>query len=381
MTMLARYIEGLVAGDQAAAARNAAVIQAVLDTVPPGAAVVLPPANASSPLHVDATLELPPERALVGAGRGHTVLKAADGANLDAVAASAGWSAGGDAGPIDAPMTVRGVSFDGNAANQAGGAGHGLVLATFWASVADVGVSNCGGVGVLVTSATRDGETAGNAVENHLRRVWVRDTGSHGIHVQDPTPGAPSTTDGWLVDCVVSGPGGDGIRLDVGAGWHLRGNHVYGGAAPVGGHGIHVLRPFQTVIQGNYIEPWDGGGEAGYWAAIACGDSWQSYASGPVTIVGNTAFLTGEETFSTSSGSRVFGIVVYAGNGAEGDVAITGNNLSGVSHPNGSAGIEVGCQGATATIRGTIAGNHCTGWDTPIVVAANGGAASIDGAG
>lgn len=133
---------------------------------------------------VNKVLQVPGSANLQGA---QSVIKMAAGANLAAVAASSGWTASTNASSV-APATIRGITFDGNTANQSAGAGHGLVLQTYGSYVEDCQFSNTRGDGLRFDyyGANGSANITNTAVENRVHRCRFLLNGGNGLGVSDP---------------------------------------------------------------------------------------------------------------------------------------------------------------------------------------------------
>jgi hypothetical protein len=306
---------------------------------------------------LSATLSLKPGRSYRGALRTGTIFTMANGANLDALAASEVWLSAAGSPTSDTPITVSGIGFNGNKANQSSGAGHGLVLMNYYSNLDNVDIYDTRGDGLRWTTTTLAGHTVTNTmVENHLRNVSVTNPGGYGIHVEDSS--YTKLTDGWLEDCAVNmeSSGKDGIFVDSAAGWRITGNHVYGCLRTP----INVNRSAWTRVTGNYVEAYGSSNAETQYAGIALGENRNTWVS--------TANNTGADNI---------GISVYAASSGTGEVLIVGNGLAGVSGR--TYGIYVANQSSSATLRVHLAGNQVRGWSTPYGGSAASGTLEITG--
>lgn len=287
----------------------------------------------------------------------------ANGANLDAVIASNGWF--NNRGTADNPQSVLNIKVNGNAGNQTGGMGHGIVITSFWNDIHDNTIEGTGGDGLRLSAFNRGGtKITGSAVENHVWRNDVRNAGGYGIRVYDPTASSGQQyTDGWCIDNIIQDPGADGIRIDDGEGWLVQGCHLYG----VTQSGIHVAEASRTRVIGNFIETYGGSATAGVYSAIIIGDGVNTFIGSPqpIVVMGNTAFFS-----NPAPGSTIAGISGVTSSGVTSNVSVTGNALYG----NGFfTGISFGNQSVTATTNLAMAGNQVNNWATEWAPPTSGG--------
>jgi hypothetical protein len=319
---------------------------------------------------VSNTIKLLKGRRYIGCNRESSTIKQANSTNLDAVIASETWLSP-TATASDNPIYIENLGINGNKTNQTGGLGIGIALISFWNSLRDLEIYGTYGDGIRLTSVRQDGTDLSLAgVEIHLYRIDIRSVEGYGIHIYDTSPGSQDITDGWIVDCIIQGTGKDGIRVDTGAGWLIRGNHLYG----VQKTGINVGRGDSCRVIENYIEPWGNSSTAGTYAAIALGDGLNNFlaSTNPAIISNNTIFLSG----SVAGGTVIYGILGIASNGATVNIVITGNAL----YSNGFfTGIRIGNQGSGSITSAVVTGNLVKNWATSISPSANGGILNIVG--
>jgi hypothetical protein len=96
-------------------------------------------------LLINQTIRLLCERSYRGESRTGTVLKQADGANLDALVATDGYLDNTDY--TGEPVAVRHLTLDGNRANNPRARTTGLILRSWLSVVEDIHVANMGGDG------------------------------------------------------------------------------------------------------------------------------------------------------------------------------------------------------------------------------------------
>lgn len=307
---------------------------------------------------VNGVLEIPAGAVLAGPGPQACTITMAAGADLPALAATAGWAASANTSAV-APCRISGITFDGNAAAQASGAGHGLVLQTYWSYVEDCAFTGTRGDGLRIDSLGADGTTAvaNTMPENRVLRCQFRFNGGNGIQVHDPT--FQAATDGWIRDCVVQAPGANAMLVQPAAGWSIEGCHVYGGI-PLSG--IAAGHPYMTRIRGNYVEAWGQSPAAGLYAGIDCG---AGQASG-VNDGGNGSVIAGNtlriETAPPAGSSVIYGIGTYADGGDRASFAVAGNVIAASAPlPPGSAAISLQGQSASSATAALLAANLVTG--------------------
>lgn len=230
--------EGVVRVECADTNTDDETIQAAINGSSPGDEIVI-----EGRCLINATVELPGERSYRGTGR--TVIKQADGANLDAMLASASWTQ--NTPWTGTPTKIRDLVLDGNkAANPSGG--DALVIRSWHTLVENLDVTRANGNGIKVTNLSRNGTALTNTqVNGTIRNVFVEHSGAHGIYIQDT---GNAVTDWNLLDSWISGSGQNGIRMENAAGWTIERNHLYGnGRAAISAH-----RLYATCVCDNYIE-------------------------------------------------------------------------------------------------------------------------------
>ena len=325
---------------------------------------------------VNSVLQIPGDAAMYGASVYLTTIKMAAAANLSAVAASTGWTASTNTSSVS-PAFIRGITFDGNSANQSSGTGHGVVLQTNYSYIEDCAFSNTLGDGLRFDVHGANGSTAlGNsAVENRVFRCQARFNGGTGINVSDSTNNA--FTDGFIGDCIVQSSTVYGINVDAGAGWVIRGNHLY----TLGKSGLVVGTAFMTRILGNYVEDFATSGTMGFYGAIDLSANYYVNDLGAGSVIsGNTVNLNDPPG---NASSVLTAIQVGAVSGGQANISITDNICSAEdnTHPANYSAIVLFNQDSTATINAQITGNSFTGhWGGgKIAPNANGGTVNITG--
>ena len=220
------------------------------------------------------TIVLLGDRSYLGDSRTGTVIRQADGANLQAVVASDSWM--NNASGTGRPVRLAHLAIDGNRAANKGT--HALVIRSWLTTIEDIQVRSAPGDGIQLTSLGRDGKTglSSTQVNGRLSNVFITGSNGHGLRVLDP---GNAVTDWDLLDSWIASSGLSAIQMDNAAGWKILGNHVYG----VQQHAIYAHRCWGTTIQNNYVEGFgSAGGEANTWYGIAC------------TVQGGTASVISE---------------------------------------------------------------------------------------
>lgn len=345
---------------------DTAAIQATIDSSVAGSRIYFPPGT----YLVSAIISLKKSRFYFGADRELSVVKMANGTNLDAVMASETWLSTTSTA-ADNPIHLSQLGINGNKSNQTAGLGHGLALVTFWNHIEHLEIINTLGNGLHLSSARRDGtEISGSAVECHVSHIAVRSPNGYGIRVHDPTPSVQTITDGWLIDCIVQSAGADGIRVDCSAGWLIQGCHLYG----LPQHGIHMGRADSTRVIGNYVESWGSSSTAGTYGAIVLGDNATTWIGGPnpSIIADNTAYYAS----GAAAGTNIRGILISTSLATNSHVVISGNALNS----NGFyIGIKIQNQGVTSISTITTSSNLVSNWATSFSTSASGGTINVTG--
>jgi hypothetical protein len=282
---------------------------------------------------IDRPIRLVGERTYRGGHRAGTVIRQANGANLDAMLASDTYLDNDSF--TGAPFTIQSLTLDGNRA--ANPTAHDALVVRSWQTVAeDMVVVNSARHGIRVTSLSANGTAITNTqVNGRLSGNHVSNSGGRGVFIEDP---GNSVTDWQLYDSWIEDSGSDAIAMDNAAGWVVRGNHVYG----VGGVGLRADRMFGTTIADNYIEDF---------ATAGLRVSLQGDASSAIS--GNKIFQFTNGTAAQFVETRV--------NYGTGNLAVVGNAIRG----NGS-GVGLDLQkGSGVALVVTSTGNVVTGVTTP----------------
>jgi len=230
---------------------DTAALQAALNAAS-GKACVIP----SGIYLITASLRFPGNTKIFGTGvtSGGTIIRVKTGTALTTpVLCSSNWY--DNSTTCGSPVEISDLQIDGNSA-MSGADAHGLVAMNFWSSFDNISINNVTGDGFLYTAHSRNGTHITNTcVEPKIKRIQTRTTGSCGIHIKDSGSPVNSCTDGFLEDCIVTNAGTIGIALEMGPGWIVSGNHVYG----TGTHAIYVSKCYATRVMGNYIDGYGAG--------------------------------------------------------------------------------------------------------------------------
>lgn len=237
---------------------DTANIQDAIDGSAPGASVHLQ----AGTYIVNATIQLPSHISLSGTARYErvtygSIIKQANGANLDAVIADSSWYT--NSASVGDTKRIADLQVDGNAANQTSGSGIGIVGMSYRFVCEGVTVANTRGDGIRLTNQSRNGSSAsGTGVENRITDCIIVDAGvaalsnnKDSIAIRDT---GTNVTDGFITDCAIYAEAtftkGIGINMQQASGWLVQGNHLYG----MGTHGMFIAGTAFTRIIGNYVE-------------------------------------------------------------------------------------------------------------------------------
>jgi hypothetical protein len=273
------------------------------------------------PCLINETIKLLGDRSYRGESRTGTVLKQADGANLDAILVSDSYL---DNSPTTGkPVSVRSLTLDGNQEHNTAPT-VGMILRSWQTVIEDVQISHMGGHGIRLTSVSADGtELENTQVNGQIVGNFIEHSGEHGIFVEDPVN---AVTDWDLIGNWIGYSGADGIHMENAAGWVIERNRVYS----VLENAIYADRMYGTSISNNYI---DGFGEteaSGTWYGIN-GTIQGETAS---TIANNRVFNSDSNGESTS-GSTFLYIAISRVYDESGLCSVTGNVIRGAGTERG----------------------------------------------
>ncbi len=286
---------------------------------------------------IDQTIELLGDRSYSGESRTGTVLRQADGANLDAILASDSYLE--NSRYTGTPVSIGHLTLDGNRAHNTAPTS-GIVLRSWQSVVEDVHVADMGGEGIRLTNPSADGTTLQNTeVNGRIVGNFIENSGRYGVFVEDP---GNSVTDWELTDNWIAGSGADGIHLENAAGWVVERNHVYG----VPGNAIYANRLFGTSISDNYIEDFGGTSKAGTWYGIEA--TVQGDAAS--TVSDNRVFNFNGES---NQGSTYRYIGLSQVNYGSGVCSVTGNTIRGAGTRRG-VGLYYSTGGTSRGLRLTV---------------------------
>jgi hypothetical protein len=250
---------------------------------------------------VNKTIKLIGGRTYRGGSRTGTVIKQADGANLDAIFASDGYL--DNTTTTGLPFALRTLTVDGNVENNPT-AKDSIVIRSWQTQVEDIEINGSVRHGLRVTSLSQNGTRITNTqVNGRIASMQINDSGGSGLYVEDP---GNSVTDWQFADNYIAGTGGYGVSLDNSAGWMITGNHIYG---VDGNYGLRANRIYGTGISDNYIEDF---GTIGLIARVQ-GDAASTISNNRIF-----KFNDGDGTYLRLEGSY-----------GDGKVAVTGNAIRG----------------------------------------------------
>lgn len=337
-----------------------AALNTIISTAAAGSTIYFPKGT----YIVGTLLTLYSDLTYIGSNVDQTIIKMKNAANLAAVAATVGWAGSTATSSVD-PVHIRNITFDGNKANQTSGAGHGLVLQTYYSTIENVNVQNTRGDGLRFDAYGANGTTAisNTMVENWVSRVQLRNNGGSGFVVNDSSHN--KATDGWLKHAIVDTPGANAIWIGAGAGWTIDGCHTYN----VPQSAIRVDRAFETRIVNNYVESCGSSATLGTYALIDCINFAANDNGQGSSISNNTIYYQGP---AGNAGSTIAGIAFQSANGGSANVSITGNQIFCTGQTNLPA-IWLQNQSSTASLTAQVSGNNLVGWTTNVSQVPNGG--------
>jgi hypothetical protein len=329
-------------------ASDGGMINAAIAASEPGDEIVI-----DGPCLIVETIRLLGNRSYRGESRTGTVLRQAEGANLEAMLASDSYL---DNVPrTGSPISVRQMTLDGND----GAATTGIILRSWQSVVEDVQIMNMGRHGIMLSNPSANGTLMieSTSVNGQIVGNFITHSGGHGIFVNEPD--GNSMTDWNLTDNWIARSGRSGIYMDNAAGWVIERNHVYG----VREHAIRAHRLWGTSIADNYLEGFGETSQAGIWYGINA-----TIQGGKASTIANNRVFTSGSFGEDNPGStyRYIGASVTYGHGV---VSVTGNAIRGTG-----AGTERGIglyyargNGEGLTVAST--GNVVTDIGRPLVTA------------
>lgn len=324
---------------------DAAALNAAIAGSPEGCEVVL-----RGTFLLNQTIRLLSQRSYRGESRAGTVLRQADGANLDALVATSTYL---DNAPwTGAPLALRHLTLDGNRKGNPTARTTGLIVRSWLTVVEDLCITNVGGDGLRLTSLSANGTGLKNTqVNGSISGCLIEGSGRHGVNVEDR---GNSVTDWTLRDNWIASSGADGIHLDNAAGWVIERNHVYG----VPQHAIYAHRLCGTSIADNYLEGFGEGQQAGTW----CGILATAQGDGASAIAGNRIFNFGGEKQADST----YRYLAVAANYGTAMVVVSGNAIRGAATARGTGLFYTAAAGKKLTV--VSVGNLVEEVHTPRVV-------------
>lgn len=276
---------------------------------------------------VSASILYPDDVKIFGSGDSDagTVIQVISGTNLTTpVFCSKGWY--NNATTAGDPVLISDIQIDGNNATSGANA-HGFVAMNFWSSFDRMTIKNVSGDGFRFTAHNRAGTHISNTcVEPKIRRIQSRNNSGNGIYINDSGSPLNSCTDGFMEDCIVQNAGLVGILNEMGPGWFIQGNHIYG----TGQDGIQTNKCYATRVWGNYIDSY-GSGSASFIAGI-----------GVSLINGRGSSIIGNHIgFETSSATGPYQALRATGNGTNTTVCTIAHNTVKGGSQSGSIGYVI----------------------------------------
>lgn len=262
------------------------------------------------------------DRSYRGESRTGTVLRQADGADLEGVLISESYLENIDR--TGTPVSIRSLRVDGNRANNSA-ATNGIILRSWLTVIEDVQISQLDGHGILFTVRSQDGtpiEPGHTSVNGRIAGNFINDVSGHGLYVRDDLN---ALTDWNLLDNWIGPVGRSAIYLDNAAGWVIERNHVYG----VAEHGIFADRLWGSAVSDNLVESFGSTSEAGVWYGIGA-----TVQGGAASTISGNRVMSGSNEANTASTYRYLGI--HRVNYGVGVVAVTGNSIHGAGTPRGT---------------------------------------------
>lgn len=271
-------------------------------------------------------------------------------------------------------LTIDGFAFEGNTDNNPTSTACGIILMNFWSTIKNCYIADIPQHGILLTDVGINGTTllTNSASENVIMNCKISGVGGDGIHQDVNVEG--TNLDGLIEDCYISGiDNGCGIFFNRSAGWAIRRNHLYG----IGNHGIELGHSFATHVSDNYIEDFGGLNvlNSWYWGIGFTQMDWWA-----TQIVDNHVACNEPSTRV----STYYGIRANAGSGeANGRCTITGNQVFGNNGTNGYGVVMENESGGAyiAVVRNNLVTNmaHDFDNDTPTALLVHDGTLSHQG--
>lgn len=257
------------------------------------------------PCLITKTIKLVGDRAYRGESRTGTIIKQADGANLDAIFASDSYL--NNSTTTGLSISLRSMSIEGNRDNNP--RAHDSVVLRSWQTVLeDVQISDSQRHAVRVTSLSANGtEITNTQVNGRIIGNQINNSGGNGLYVEDP---GNHVTDWQFKDNYVADTGANGVHMENVAGWFITGNHIYGVR---GETALYAERMWGSSIGDNYIENFN---RFGIWVAVQ-GDP-------------SASTISTNRIFDFEGGSGDSGIFLHVeGRYGRPNVSVTGNAIRG----------------------------------------------------
>ena len=282
------------------------------------------------------TVVLSGNRVYRGGGSFGTVLKQADGANLEALVVTDTFASSEVFTGM--PLAIRDLGINGNRDNNTATT-DALVIRSFATTVENLWIEEVGGTGIRLTNTSTNGTllSATSQVNGIIRNNTVQLVNEKGIFIET-VDGGNLVTDWNIVDNWVGFTGGEGIHLTNTGGFSIDRNHIYG----TGGSAIRAEFVFGSSISLNYIEDFGVGSANGTHVGLEV--SLQTEAA--PTILGNRIYnFTAVEgpTYEMVRITQLFGEgqLVFSGNVIEAPPSGIGTHIGLSAVGRGADTLEV----------------------------------------
>lgn len=328
-------------------ANDTTAIQNAINACAPGETILFPPGTylISAALSIKSGVSL--RGSSIGTDAG-TIIKATSaftGAMLQSAVLASGSKT-----LCDDPMSIRGLTLDGNKAVLTSATFDGIALCAYWARIQGVYIRNIPRHAIRLTDQRNDAVNVTNSCsENRVIDCKIATIGGNGIH-QESNNGN-SNLDGFCESNLLSDIAGTAIQFAKSAGWSFKRNHAYG----IGVNGIDLSGCFATSVVENYVEDCGGANLAAqFYVGIRIQqlDGWASQ------VIGNHVRVPAKGTATQRTGYRL----LTGGGQTTAVIAFIGNTAAG----SGGAGcVPAQFSGISSGIL-TIAdrGNHFRGFDS-----------------
>ncbi len=183
------------------------------------------------------------DRSYRGTSTTGTVLKQADGANLEALLVSDSYAENQEW--TGTPVSIRQMLLDGNSQMNPQAQTDGIILRSWLSVVEYVEITDMSQDGIKLAYKSANGtDLKGGQVNGRISGNLIDRSGRYGIFVEF------HVTDWNLIDNWIAYSGVDGLHMEDVSGWVIERNHIYG----VPHTAIYADHMYATSISDNYIE-------------------------------------------------------------------------------------------------------------------------------